>query len=100
MDHPDIEINPPDWFRESSWLGFIDWASKKESLIAQFEEETGKHIVPAGKSVLEAMIDRACGVEESNIQTMKDFVVWVTKKYWGPDEDCPEVYFRLFKANS
>jgi hypothetical protein len=90
--------SPPDWFKESSWLGFISWASKEESLIAQFEEETGKHVIPSGKTGLEIMIDEACGVPAANIQTMKEFVVWVTEAYWGPDELCPAIYFEKFKG--
>ena len=88
----------PDWFKEASWLGFIDWATQQEKLIAEFEEETGKQIISAGKTGFEQMIDEACGVPEANFQIMKDFVVWVTENYWGPDEDCPEIYFKKFKG--
>ena len=92
-----LAIDIPDWFKELSWLGFIHWASQEESMISQFKEETGKHIIPAAKDPIAAMIDKACGVHEGNIQTMKDFVIWVTENYWGPDEDCPAIYFEKFK---
>lgn len=87
----------PDWFKEASWLGFIQWAFGEESLRSQFEEVSEAVFVEPARGGIESLIDQACGVDERNTKYFKAFIVWVTENYWGPDEDCPAIFFEKFK---
>ncbi len=54
----------------AGWMGFLRWAIIQPEFRAEFEKETGLKFVSLPPSPLEALIDRATGMDEVRGQTM------------------------------
>jgi hypothetical protein len=68
-----------------AWRDGLTWAFSERDLLAKFESDTGVRI-PRERSAIEAMVDRACGVEHASPSAIADaFVEWFNKEIWGED---------------
>lgn len=65
-----------------AWMGFLMWAVGDATLRSQFEEDTGEKFVAGPKHGLDALIDSATGVHET--QAFR-FAAWATVHCWGID---------------
>ncbi len=80
-------------FMAIAWRDFILWAASEPEMRKAFREATGKIFLPPPNSGLEAMIDEATGVQETQETNMAAFVEWVTREHWGFDY-APAAYQR------
>lgn len=69
-------------FNEIAWRDFIVFAWAQDEAHAAFRGATGRPQRPKTGSFLDAMIDKACGVQEDD-QYKEEFVAWITKNHWG-----------------
>jgi len=84
-------------FLSSAWASFVDWASRNDEIVAQFESETGERKLPAPRNQLERMIDEACGAQ-ADMDYAEKFMKWVTVNHWGLDE-APESVRKQIEAD-
>ena len=78
-----VERSSREAFNEIAWRDFILFAYQHEPIVSQFERETGRTITAPPSSALEAMIDRATGKTDADLNA---FVLWATEHHWGIDE--------------
>jgi hypothetical protein len=75
---------------EAAWRDFVSWAVKQDFLIAAFEAETGRKMLPpaVARSGLDAMIDEACGYDPAvdYRDVLTEFTIWVSIWEWGESE--------------
>lgn len=64
------------------WLSAIRVALDDDKFRKAFEADTGKRFMPPPRSALDAMIDKATGVNEMLADA---FVDWFNDKVWGED---------------
>jgi hypothetical protein len=92
-----------DEFHFSMWVGFIEFALKRDEIRAEFEAETGRTFPTPASNGLELMIDEACGFDRSAEQMayVAEFARWVTPLYFGGPEDiCPAIAAKLASSIS
>jgi hypothetical protein len=58
-----------------AWLGFVSWAVRTPSIVAEFTSRTGAVPPPADCS------------EHTQVAFSRDFISWVNTALWGPWED-------------
>jgi hypothetical protein len=63
-----------------AWLACIAWALSEPGALAQFRADTGNSWTPP-RTGIDAMVDEATGARDA---FMRQFVVWVNEKVWGP----------------
>ena len=83
-----------------AYLDFLHWALGFDKLLKQFKEETGAVYIPPSGDGLAALVDKACGVDETNKEFVRMFVIWVTENYWGEEDETPQIFFETFKGVS
>lgn len=79
-------------FMAPAYFGCLQWAIGFEDMRKQFETETGTSAPALPRSPIEAMVDKACGIDRQ--QEAKDyfnkFKAWHDVNVWGdinaPDE--------------
>ncbi len=79
-------------FREIAWRDFMVFAVGEPDMRAAFEKAKGFPPFAAAKNGLEAMIDKATGIDDAY---MEAFMLWATEYHWGIDE-APEKVRALF----
>lgn len=70
---------PTDHLAQIMWVGCLQWAIDEPGIVEQFQKQTGMHWTPP-RDGLEAMIDKACGVEREFVLA---FVRWFNQNIWG-----------------
>ena len=72
-----------DEFTECAWRDFVVWAWGEPKMRTAFEHATGTKLMAPARNGLDAMIDAATGVHQTQAVA---FVDWVTINHWGADE--------------
>lgn len=90
-------VYPDNPIQAAAWLGLVEFCLKTDSLLDQFESDTGKKAFWRGSrasSPLDAMIDKACGFDRSahEKEIIEAFVNWVNKTQWGENPFTGEDY--------
>jgi hypothetical protein len=62
-----------------AWRDFIYWAVSEPTIVAEFNEATGRTFKQPGTPI-EEMIDEATGKDADDAEV---FILWVTKNHWG-----------------
>jgi hypothetical protein len=73
-----------------AWRDFISWAVGEPEMLLRYERDTGKKII----GHILAPVLRIAELEDGLYQ---DFIIWVTKTYWG-EEDAPPEYHELVRC--
>lgn len=76
-------------FHQIAWHDFVTWAFSEESIVRQFEMETGLKKRSRPRNGLDVMIDAATGYDRQDEKYASEFMLWVTRNIWGV-EDAPE----------
>lgn len=85
-------------FNEMALRDFILFAWSQDEAHAAFRGATGRPQQPKTGSFLDAMIDKACGVEV-NDKYIEEFIEWVTKTHWG-ENFAPEKWRNKFRSQA
>lgn len=68
-------------YMADAWYGCLMWAVGEDEIVAEFSKQTGCPI-PSRKGGIDAMIDRACGLDEVFAHK---FAKWFHENVWGKD---------------
>lgn len=92
-----------DEFHFEVWAGFLNFMLQREEVRAEFEAETGAKFFAPARSGIEAMIDKACGIDRDALGAayMHKFAAWVTPLYWGgPEGLSPSIVAKLASVDT
>lgn len=94
-DDPETRNSVQRGLMEYAWVGFINYAVIVPAFHDQYEQETGRRFLRGASSPIAAAIDQATGYDLKIAESMMDFVIWVTIRYWGegeaPEKMKPEI---------
>ncbi len=74
------DLIPSDPLMAAAWAGCLQWAVGDETILAQFQSDTGVVAPPMPRNAIEAMIDDAAGV---NNAIGEKFIRWFNENVWG-----------------